>query len=69
MYIYRVLNDCDIALQPKEYGLFNKKVIEDESRICYELQLMSNNEIQPSETLFKYLLPTYANVNQLQIRK
>ena len=64
MYIYRVLNDCDIALQPKENGLFNKKIIEEESRVCFDIQLMSNNEIQPSEELFKYLLPTYAGVNQ-----
>lgn len=69
MYIYRVLNDCDIALQPKEHGLFNKKIIEEESRICFDIQLMSNNEIQPSEELFKYLLPTYAGVNQFLISK
>ena len=69
MYIYRVLNDCDIALQTKEHGLFNKKVIEEESRICFDIQLMSNNDIQPSEELFKYLLPTYAGVNQFLISK
>ena len=69
MYIYRVLNDCDIALQPKEHGLFNKKIIEEESRVCFDIQLMSNNEIQPSEELFQYLLPTYAGVNQFLISK
>ena len=69
MYIYRVLNDCDIALQPKENGIFNKRIIEDKSRVSYETQLASNNEIQPSEELFKYLLPTYANVNQFNISR
>ena len=69
MYIYRVLIDCDIALQPKEHGLFNKKIIEEESRVCFDIQLMSNNEIQPSEELFQYLLPTYAGVNQFLISK
>jgi len=67
MYIYRVLNDCDIALQPKENGLFNKKVIEDESRVCFDIQRRSNNEIQPFEELFKYMLPTYASINQIPI--
>ena len=69
MYIYRVLNDCDIALQPRKEGLFNKKIIEEQARECYEIQLASNNEIKPSELLFKYLLPTYADARSIFIRK
>lgn len=29
MYLYRMLTDADITLQPKENGIFNKRIIED----------------------------------------
>ena len=65
MYIYRALNDCDIALDFKNKGIFNKEIIEQETYNTYYLiQLTNNPDIESSKELFNALMPINASVNK-----